>query len=239
MTDEQAASPRIRTRPTTRRVRVHPGPLLAERVDPEVFDSIAPGQDPYAPKDNPIPESIADRFRYFTRMGRVYAQDYVDKTVHHLLTRGVASYDIAREFRVSVRTVYTWRERLRERFIREAEATDFRPLFHDTMLFFEEARAMALTQYAKASTTLERVACVNSAVRSQAGLHRFLSLSGFFDTRRLPDRSGEDPQTARADRVVDMVQDAFGVFEQEDPDDDAVVLLDAPVQVPTDGASET
>lgn len=212
--------------------------MLAERVDPEVFDSIAPDQDPYENKGNPIPENIADRFRYFTRMGRVYAQDYVDKTVHHLMTRGVPHYEIAREFRVSLKTVYSWKERLRERFIREAEATDFRPLFHDTMLFFTEARAMALTQYAKASTTLERVACINSAVRSQAGLHRFLALSGFFDTRALPDRSGDDPRTARADKVVDMVQDAFGVFEQEDPDDDTVHLT-APVQVPTDGAAET
>lgn len=217
---DQAASPRIRQRPTTRRVRVHPGPLLAPRVDPNVFAAIAPDEDPYAPSPiEDIPEGIADRFRHFTKMGHSYAQEYVDKTLHYLLLRGASGHEIAREFRVHVTTVYTWKKRLRERFTREAEATDFRPIFHETMVFFDDARAMALQQYALATTTKDRIACINAAVRSQLGLHRFLSLSGFFDTRALPDRSGDDPHAARAANVVNLVQDAFGVFDVDADDE--------------------
>lgn len=224
MAIEQAA-PRLRTRPP-RRVRINPGPLLSERVDPGVFADITEGgDDPYGDASyTDLPEGIGDRFRFFTRHGREYAKDYVDKTLHYLMLRGASTHEIAREFRVNVRTVGIWKKRLRERFTREAEVTDFRPLFRETILFFEEARGLALQQYASASAVKDKIACLNSAVRSTASMSRFLTSCGFFENRSLPDLSDDDPFAARAARIVGEIRSSLDQFAIEDHSEEHPII---------------
>lgn len=182
--------------------------------DVGIYDS-----DPTDPSRRSLPTAPAVRARQAALHGTRYQKEYILRTVHRLSLRRVPVDQIAQMFNVTVTTVYSWLDELRERLKSEASTLTITAIAGDTLSFYNEIRAMGMTISSTAEKTPDRIRGMEVALKAEQDKHKFLQASGFYDTAKLGRETMEDESAKRARAIINMTKNLLsGKFESTTPD---------------------
>jgi hypothetical protein len=119
-----------------------------------------------------------------------YAKEYVYKALHYLLLSGVPLTRIALKFGVDVRTVHLWKNRLYERYRKDALSIEAGTLVGEVLENYRAITAIGMRQALDADEGdfARQRAGLLIAMRAQADLVHFLRLAGLLDMKH-PNRA--------------------------------------------------
>lgn len=206
-------------------------PSNTERLDRQI-DKLAETNDPFA-LDDAFPDvgmnlpdnaSPAQMARYMNLIGGKYKKEYILRTVHRLLLRGMPVHYIAMQFNVHPNTVNKWIAELKSRLKMEATQVNLYDIAGDSIAFYNEVRSMGMAIATTAQKVPEKVRGLEAALSSENSKHRFLAGAGMYDIQRLGREIGHDPNTKKATQIIDMARDILSgnftfVEEEEKPED--------------------
>ncbi|CAO3460764.1 hypothetical protein [Azospirillum argentinense] len=184
MADAPKPQPPRRGRPARALQLGDPAPQPVATPEPDAFDLTGEQADP-----NAIPDDLGDRVRQIAHLhGKEAAEEYTMKVLQGLLLQGKPVDEIARQFNVTTRTIYTWKARLRDRQAEEARAIDPYPLFGGILAHFDAIQTEAWSRAKSPVRTMkdsDRARFLDIALRSTTDRVKFLKEVGLFEAARI------------------------------------------------------
>lgn len=154
-------------------------------------------------------------FTPYNRMSEVqgrattYEREYRLKLLHRMLMRNVPLDQIAKELKVSVRTVMRDRAELFNKLRAAAQNLNVNELIGDSMGFYKEIAAMGLRAASVSKAPLNmRLSAMKVALSSENDLHRFLNLAGVYDALQFT--PGEGKSATDIERLVSLTERLLG-----------------------------
>lgn len=203
---------RVRTRPgtpdrqrTTERARGRRRRRITTEEDaptPETpADPMDPGPTvpwpsiPRTADGEPNPPAIQQRVRDLYRLDKNAATEFILETLHMLLLQHRPMDDIARIFGVTVRTVWNWRAKLRERIASDFRARIPTDLAAEQVANLKRTKSYAWQQAARCEEALDKLRWVNLTVKCEqelANLYKELKVYKAVEPRREITEANDD-----------------------------------------------
>jgi hypothetical protein len=129
--------------------------------------------------------------------------------VHKLSLRGITISDMAKHLNLSMRQISIYKAKIKERLKHQVQEIDFGLFAGETMSFYREIRNMAITLASnKDVSTKDKSICINTALKAEGALHKFLERCGVFsalESNPLSEGIGKSAQKTEQSNDLDKV----------------------------------
>lgn len=218
----------------TRKPKQEQGQSVAPEAAPDPFD--LPPMDPMTrvrelteardPAQRALENDLGWRVRRIRQTQPDYVPDFTLDALHELLQMGMPLDSIAKQFNVTVRTIYNWRQLLQERYRAEALNFDPMPFFGRSVKHYEGIKKKALQMAATADNAGAKRGALALALQAENDMHRMLAQTGFYDaiSYKPPMKEVDDPQAVQSNLLADLSKSILADFQGVEDIEDAEVI---------------